>query len=75
MTRSITTIQGTNTVVGSIESNGHVDAVDFAPSIVLSPGYKKLNPYMRFGFAVPLWGRLYIETDAAKTSSVQGQPR
>lgn len=74
MTRSITTVQGTNTVVGAIESNGHVNAVDFAPSLVLSPGYRKLNPYMRFGVVVPLWGRLYIETDASKTSAVPGQP-
>lgn len=74
MTRSITTLQGTNTVVGSIESNGYVNAVDFAPSLVLSPGYAKLNPYMRFGVVVPLWGRLYIETDATRTSSVPNQP-
>jgi hypothetical protein len=74
MTRSITTIQGTSTVVGSIESHGYVKAFDFAPSIVLSPGYQKWNPYMRFGIITPLWGRLYIETDASKTSPVPGQP-
>ncbi|WP_276480324.1 outer membrane beta-barrel protein [Paraflavitalea pollutisoli] len=74
MTRNVSTIQGTSTVVGSIESNGHVNAVDFAPSLVLSPGYTKLNPYMRFGVVVPLWGRLIIETDATRTSAVPNQP-
>lgn len=74
MTRTITTIQGTSTVVGTIQSNGHVNAVDIAPSLVISPGYTKWNPYVRFGFAVPLWGRLYIVTDATATNSVPGQP-
>ncbi len=68
MTRSRTTIQGTDTEVGKIESKGHVQAVDIAPSIVFSPGYEKFNPYVRFGFVVPVWGRLYIETDASRTS-------
>lgn len=74
MTKNVTTIQGTNTVVGSIESHGHVNAVDFAPSLVVSPGYEKFNPYVRFGVVVPLWGRLYIETEATRTSAVPGQP-
>ncbi|ATL49158.1 hypothetical protein COR50_19360 [Chitinophaga caeni] len=74
MTRSLATIQGTSTVVGSIESRGHVNAIDFAPSLVVSPGYEKWNPYVRFGFVVPLWGRLYINTDASQTSAVPGQP-
>lgn len=29
---------------------------------------------MRFGVVVPLWGRLYIETDAARTSAIPDQP-
>ncbi|MBO9151809.1 outer membrane beta-barrel protein [Chitinophaga sp. GCM10012297] len=74
MTKNVTTVQGTNTVVGSIESHGHVNAIDFAPSLVVSPGYEKFNPYVRFGFVVPLWGKLYIETDATRTSAVPGQP-
>lgn len=74
MTRNITTITGTDTRVGSIESNGYVNAIDFAPSLVISPGYTKLNPYVRFGLVVPLWGVLQIETDAAQTSPVPGQP-
>lgn len=74
MTRNRTTIQGTDTEVGKIESKGNVQAVDIAPSIVISPGYEKFNPYVRFGFAVPVWGRLYIETDASRTSPVAGQP-
>lgn len=74
MTRNLTTIQGTSTAVGKVESRGHVNAVDFAPSLVFSPGYEKWNPYVRFGFVVPLWGRLNIETEASKTSAVPGQP-
>src|SRR5688572_23808821 len=66
MTRNLTTIQGTNTKAGSVESYGHVNAVDFAPSLVISPGFAKLNPYVRFGVVVPLWGRLFIETDASR---------
>lgn len=76
MTRNLTTIQGTQTKVGGVESHGHVTAIDFAPSLVISPGFEKLNPYVRFGVVVPLWGRLYIETDASRsrTSAVPGQP-
>jgi hypothetical protein len=74
MTRNLTTVQGTSTAVGSVESRGHVNAIDFAPSLVFSPGYEKWNPYVRFGFVVPFWGRLNIETDAARTSAVPGQP-
>lgn len=74
MTRNVTTIQGTTTAVGSVESRGHVNAIDFAPSLVFSPGLEKWNPYVRFGFVVPLWGRLNIETEATRTSAVPGQP-
>lgn len=74
MTRNITTVEGTNTIAGSVESRGYVNAVDFAPSLVISPGYSKLNPYVRFGMVVPLWGKLNIETDATRTSAVPGQP-
>ncbi|GEP97119.1 outer membrane beta-barrel protein [Chitinophaga cymbidii] len=74
MTRNLTTIEGTNTVAGSVESRGYVNAVDFAPSLVISPGYEKFNPYVRFGLVVPLWGKMTIETDAARTSAVPGQP-
>ncbi|NML23130.1 outer membrane beta-barrel protein [Pseudoflavitalea sp. G-6-1-2] len=74
MTRNVTTVQGTSNELGRIESNGHVQAIDIAPSVVISPGYDKWNPYVRLGFVVPVWGRLYIETDASKTSPVPGQP-
>ena len=74
MTRNLTTVQGTSTKVGGIASHGHVNAVDFAPSLVISPGFEKLNPYVRFGVVVPLWGRLFIETDATRNSPVPGQP-
>jgi len=70
MTRQQTLLAGTTTQLGHVESRGHVNAVDFAPSLVVSPGYEKVNPYVRFGVVVPLWGRLYIETDASQTSAV-----
>lgn len=74
MTRNTTTLEGSGTVVGRIQSDGHVKAIDIAPSLVFSPGLDGVNPYMRFGFVVPVWGRLYIETDANRTSAVPGQP-
>lgn len=70
MTRQSTTLVGGNTELGHVESHGYVNAVDFAPGLVVSPGYEKVNPYVRFGFVVPLWGRLYIETDANQTTAV-----
>jgi hypothetical protein len=69
MTREITTLAGTSTVVGKIEANGYVNAVDFAPGLIVSPGFEKVNPYVRFGLVVPLWGRLNIETDASKSGT------
>ncbi|HVI48551.1 MAG TPA: outer membrane beta-barrel protein [Chitinophaga sp.] len=64
MTRSLATAAGSGTILTNVESYGHVNAVDFAPSLVVSPGLEKVNPYVRFGVVVPLYGRLYIETDA-----------
>jgi hypothetical protein len=70
MTRQVTTMQGSGQVVGSIESHGYANAVDFAPGVVISPGYEKINPYVRFGMVIPFWGRLYIETDAQTATPV-----
>jgi hypothetical protein len=69
MTREVTTLAGSTTVLGKIESHGYVNAVDFAPGFIISPGFEKVNPYVRFGLVVPLWGRLYIETDASQSGS------
>lgn len=70
MTKQVTTSETTSQTLGDIESNGHVNALDIAPSIVISPGhYSGLNPYVRFGFVVPIWGRLKIGTDASVTGS------
>lgn len=69
MTRQETVLAGSGRQLGFVESRGHVNAVDFAPSLVVSPGYEKINPYVRFGVVLPLWGRLYIETEAAQTST------
>jgi hypothetical protein len=67
MTREITTMAGSSQVLGKIESKGYVKAFDFAPSVVVSPGFKGVNPYVRFGVVVPLWGRLEIETNAMQS--------
>ncbi|MVT11193.1 outer membrane beta-barrel protein [Chitinophaga tropicalis] len=75
MTREITTLAGSNQVVGKIEANGYVKAVDFAPSVVFNPNFEKVNPYVRFGMVIPLWGRLNIATEASRsgTTVVGGQ--
>ncbi|MBN9298661.1 MAG: outer membrane beta-barrel protein [Filimonas sp.] len=71
MTHQVTNQAGTGTLLGSVESHGFVNAIDLAPSIVISPGLQgKFNPYVRFGAAVPIWGRLHIETDGYKVSSL-----
>lgn len=75
MTHQVTTAEGSTTVLGSVESHGHVNAFDLAPSLVLNPASKgKLNPYVRIGVVVPVWGRLYIETAGYKAGSVTGAP-
>ncbi|WP_126246348.1 outer membrane beta-barrel protein [Chitinophaga rhizosphaerae] len=74
MTRNVSVFEGLNKDAARIESDGHVNAIDFAPSLVLSPGYEKFNPYVRFGFVVPLWGRLFIETEAMRMSRPAGLP-
>ena len=74
MTKQVTVAEGTSTVLGQVESHGYVHAVDFAPSIVMSPGFSKINPYVRFGVVVPLWGRLNIETAASQTGHPAGTP-
>jgi opacity protein-like surface antigen len=68
MTNQLTTVVGSGKELGHIESHGYVNAIDFAPSLVVSPGFEKVNPYVRFGVVVPLWGRLYIETEANQLS-------
>ncbi|RFM29885.1 outer membrane beta-barrel protein [Deminuibacter soli] len=65
----------TGQLAGKVISHGYVNAVDLAPGLVISPGLQgRFNPYVRFGVVVPVWGRLKIETDAYKLSSVPNQP-
>lgn len=69
MTKQTVTADGApGTVLGAVESHGYVHAIDLAPSVVMSPGLTKVNPYVRFGVVVPLWGRLNITTEASQTS-------
>lgn len=70
MTRQLTTVQGSDQVVGSIASHGYARAFDFAPGVVMSPGFEKINPYVRFGMVVPFYGRLHIKTDAGTNTPV-----
>jgi hypothetical protein len=70
MTRQVTTIQGTDQTAASIESHGYARAFDFAPGVVISPGFEKINPYVRFGMVIPFYGRLHIETDARVNTPV-----
>ena len=75
MTHEVDQLNGSGTLVGQITSHGYVNAIDLAPSIVMSPGLQgRFNPYVRFGVVVPVWGRLHIETDAYKVSAVPNQP-
>jgi hypothetical protein len=75
MTREETTVINSAQTVGKVESHGYVDAIDFAPGVSISPGFSKVNPYVRFGMVIPLWGNLNIETDASRsgTAVVGGQ--
>lgn len=76
MTREVTVLAGSNTELGKIESHGYVNAIDFAPAVVIHPGFAKVDPYVRVGLVVPLWGELKIHTDANQTGSavVGGSP-
>ncbi|MFY0255679.1 outer membrane beta-barrel protein [Chitinophaga sp. 30R24] len=70
MTRQLTTVVGApSQQLGDITSHGYVYAVDFAPSLVVSPGLERVNPYVRIGVVFPLWGRLYIKTEADQLSA------
>lgn len=75
MTREVTTMAGSTQVLGNVESQGYVDAIDFAPGVMISPGLEKVNPYVRVGMVIPLWGNLKIETEASRsgTTTVSGQ--
>ncbi|MBC9910253.1 outer membrane beta-barrel protein [Chitinophaga varians] len=74
MTKNLTTLAGSGKQLTSVESHGYVNAIDFAPSLVLNPGFEKVNPYVRVGFVIPLWGRLHIDTDVDQLTSPAGIP-
>jgi opacity protein-like surface antigen len=65
------------TTILNLTSRGYVDDVDVAPAIVLNAGHKEgLNPYVRFGLVIPVYGRLKIHTDgmAAGETVIGGTP-
>lgn len=75
MTHQVTRAEGSGALLGSVESHGHVNAIDVVPAIVIKAGSQgRLDPYVRVGAVVPVWGRLYIETDGYQAGSVSGSP-
>ncbi|AFD06405.1 outer membrane beta-barrel protein [Solitalea canadensis] len=58
-------------VIASRTSNGYVQALTIAPSLVFAlPIEGKFKPYTRFGFVVPVWGRLMIESSGVKPGKI-----
>jgi hypothetical protein len=65
------------TTILDLTSRGYVDDIDVAPAIVINAGHKEgLNPYVRFGLVIPVYGRLKIHTDgqAAGETEIGGVP-
>lgn len=75
MTHQLTTAEGSGTRLGEVESHGHVNAIDVVPAIVIKAGSQgRFDPYVRIGAVLPVWGRLYIETDGYQAGAVAGSP-
>lgn len=53
---------------GNSEENVYLRGFDVAPGIILTPNFKKVNPYTRLGFIFPVSGDLTIETVAKKVN-------
>jgi len=52
------------------EEFGQLSFLDLAPTIVLSPGFSKLNPYTRVGLSIPVTGKYEVRTSVDKTNIV-----
>lgn len=75
MTHQVTRAEGSGALLGSVESHGHVNAIDIVPAIVIKAGTQgRFDPYLRVGAVIPAWGRLYIETDGYQAGAVSGSP-
>lgn len=62
---------GDKTMIGRLrspqvtsEENTYLRGFDVAPGLILTPNFKKVNPYARMGLIVPIAGDLTIETVA-----------
>lgn len=67
----ISYFHGDKTMIGRLrspqvtsEENTYLRGFDVAPGIILTPNFKKVNPYARMGLIVPIAGDLTIETMA-----------
>jgi opacity protein-like surface antigen len=71
----ISYFHGDKTMIGRLrspqvtsEENTYLRGFDVAPGIILTPNFKKVNPYARMGLIVPIAGDLTIETMARQTN-------
>ncbi len=67
----ISYFHGDKTMIGRLrspqvtsEENTYLRGFDVAPGLILTPNFKKVNPYARMGLIVPIAGDLTIETMA-----------
>lgn len=67
----ISYFHGDKTMIGRLrspqvtsEENTYLRGFDVAPGLILTPNFKKVNPYARMGLIVPIAGDLTIETVA-----------
>lgn len=68
-------VSAAGNVVAYRKSNGYVQALTIAPSFVFAlPMEGKFKPYTRFGFVVPIWGRLMIESSGMKPGVITQGP-
>ncbi|MFY0483610.1 outer membrane beta-barrel protein [Flavobacterium sp. PLA-1-15] len=58
------TIGKLNSPLMRSEAKAYLEGLDVMPAIFLTPGFDKLNPYARFGFLIPVAGKLHIDSQA-----------
>lgn len=58
------TIGKLNSPLMRSEAKAYLEGIDVMPALFLTPGFEKLNPYARFGFLIPVAGKLHIDSQA-----------
>lgn len=58
------TIGKLNSPLMHSEAKAYLEGIDVMPALFLTPGFEKLNPYARFGFLIPVAGKLHIDSQA-----------